>query len=46
MRFEIKMVKTEHTDLLAETVDWTKAWLAGQDAAAYMEKQVAAFFKA
>ena len=31
---------------VAETVDWTKAWLAGQDAAAYMEKQVAAFFKA
>ena len=31
---------------VAETVAWAKAWLAGQDAAAYMEKQIAAFFRA
>lgn len=29
---------------VAETVNWTKAWLAGQDAAGCMERQAAAFF--
>lgn len=30
-------------EAVARTVDWTRAWLSGQDASACMRRQIAAF---